>query len=148
MMTMTDKNRFLSLRNNKISKFVYHKDIDGNDFFEIEFNGKKKLFVNFAFMRIYNENELLLSSWEASIDKNNHAIFDGDKTDCLLLCEMPNTAKALEGQNVENITNSPLGDLLIELSNEIKIEVLINCFCKDEYYYKLEDEFGETEVAM
>lgn len=94
-----------------------------------------------ALLRIHDGKKLLLSGWETMIGKDNRPFFDGES---LASFEMMGVSNLLKDGYISKITVTKTGDLLMKLSTGVYIDILINCFCKDSYYYKL----NETEVKF
>lgn len=137
MIVVPNKNEFYKLKNHTIRSFVLKRD----GVFEFVFDDGKSLSVDMALLRIHDGKKLLLSGWETTIGKDNRPFFDGES---LASIEMPIVSDLLKDGYIAKVTVTNTGDLLIKTSTGICIDVLINCFCKESYYYKL----NETEVTF
>lgn len=129
MIVVQNPECFYDLRDCQINRFVLNDDV-----FEFEFEGNRKLFVDMALMRIYTSDELLLSSWETSVGKDYQPISSNES---LAKTEVLNVLNLLKGARVKNLVINEIGDLRIKMSNSIYIDIFINCFCVESYYYKL-----------
>lgn len=114
---------------------------DGDGIFEFIFDDGTSLSVDMALLRIHDGKKLLLSGWETMIGKDNRPFFNGES---LASSEVPTVSDLLKDGYIAKVTVTKTGDLLMKLSTGICIDVLINCFCKESYYYKL----NETEVLF
>ena len=137
MIVVPNKNEFYTLKSHTIRSLVLKRD----DVFEFVFDDGKSLSVDMALLRIHDGKKLLLSGWETMIGKDNRPFFDGES---LASSEMMGVSNLLKDGYISKITVTKTGDLLMKLSTGVYIDVLINCFCKDSYYYKL----NETEVKF
>lgn len=137
MIVVPNKNEFYKLKNHTIRSFVLKRD----GVFEFVFDDGTSLSVDMALLRIHDGKNLLLSGWETMIGKDNRPFFDGES---LASSEMISVSDLLKDGYISKVTVTKTGDLLMKLSTGLYIDVLINCFCKDSYYYKL----NETEVLF
>lgn len=139
MIFVPNKNIFYNLKNHAILSFTLKQDGDG--IFEFLFDDGTSLSVDMALLRIHDGKKLFLSGWETMIGKDNRPFFDGES---LANFEMPFVCDLLREGYIKKVTITKTGDLLMKMSNGIQIDVLINCFCKESYYYKV----GETKVLF
>lgn len=139
MIVVPNKNEFYNLKNHTINSFTLRQDGDG--VFEFVFDDDTHLSVDMALIRIHDGKKLFLSGWETMIGKDNRPFFDGEN---LASSEMPTVSDLLKDGYIKKVTVTKTGDLLIKMSTGICIDVLINCFCKESYYYKL----NETKVLF
>lgn len=132
MIVVPNKNEFYKMKNHTIRSFALKRD----DVFEFVFDDGTNLSVDMALIRIHDGKKLLLSGWETMIGKDNRPFFDGES---LASSEIPIVSDLLKNGYIKKVTITKTGDLLIKMSTGIHIDILINCFCKESYYYKREE---------
>lgn len=138
MIIVPNKQAFYKLKGSRISGLVLEDEI-----LEIALDNNKRLLVDMALFRIYDKRNLYLSGWDCFLGKDFSPYCCGDN---LATISMPSVNNLLKNSHIKKVAISRVGDLSLTLSNQIYIEVLINCFCKESYYYKLVD--GSKEMAV
>lgn len=138
MIIVPNKQAFYKLKGSRISGLVLEDEI-----LEIALDNNKRLLVDMALFRIYDKRNLYLSGWDCFLGKDFSPYCCGDN---LATISMPSVNNLLKNSHIKKVAISRVGDLSLTLSNQIYIEVLINCFCKESYYYKLVD--GPKEMAV
>jgi len=149
-----ERNRFESLIGFKMTKILF-RPTNGitapNNMFELIFEkGNKNFSLNvFCLLRIMMNNSILLTSSDEFVDTNYHLIgSEASEQVSIVYKNIVNVQQKSCNVKVTQATLKECGDVLIRLSNNIIIEIIIDCAADGLEYYRLSDNDNGNNLIV